>query len=112
MFARPQYLDAVAAQDKNRRATLFHPPRVNLGHLCPLLRRRTVDLGSLTTADLPRTVPRRRFPVKDIHDVLRRKKAQLEVLGKQIAQLQEAAEELRSIAHLLQDEDHDSHPGR
>lgn len=50
--------------------------------------------------------------MKDIHDVLRRKKAQLEVLGKQIAQLQEAAEELRSIAHLLQDEDHDSHPGR
>jgi len=46
--------------------------------------------------------------MKDVNEVLRRKKAQLEVLGKQIAQLQEAAEELRSIAHLLQDEDHDS----
>jgi prefoldin subunit 5 len=43
--------------------------------------------------------------VKDINEVLRRKKAQLEVLGKQIAQLQGAAEELRSIAHLLQDEE-------
>jgi hypothetical protein len=51
--------------------------------------------------------------MKDIQEVLRRKKAQQEVLGKQIAQLQEAAEELRSIAHLLQEEDNDhSHPGR
>ncbi len=45
--------------------------------------------------------------MKDIHEVLRRKKSQLEVLGKQIAQLQEAAEELRSIAHLLQEEETD-----
>lgn len=45
--------------------------------------------------------------MKDINEVLRRKKAQLDTLGKQIAQLQEAAEELRSIAHLLQDEDHE-----
>lgn len=43
--------------------------------------------------------------VKDINEVLRRKKAQLETLGKQIAQLQAAAEELRSIAHLLTDEE-------
>jgi prefoldin subunit 5 len=43
--------------------------------------------------------------VKDINEVLNRKKAQLEVLGKQISQLQAAAEELRSIAHLLQDDD-------
>jgi prefoldin subunit 5 len=43
--------------------------------------------------------------VKDINEVLRRKKSQLEVLGKQIAQLQAAAEELRSIAHLLTDEE-------
>jgi prefoldin subunit 5 len=51
--------------------------------------------------------------VKDINEVLRRKKSQLEVLGKQISQLQEAAEELRSIAHLLQDEDHEQgRPGR
>jgi prefoldin subunit 5 len=41
--------------------------------------------------------------MKEITDALRRKKAQLEVLGKQIAQLQEAAEELRSVAHLLND---------
>lgn len=45
--------------------------------------------------------------MKDINEVLRRKKAQLEVLAKQIAQLQGAAEELRSIAHLLQDEEHE-----
>lgn len=45
--------------------------------------------------------------MKDINEVLRHKKTQLEVLSKQIAQLQEAAEELRSIAHLLQDEDHE-----
>lgn len=43
--------------------------------------------------------------MKDIQEVLRRKKAQLEVLGEQIAQLQEAAEEIRSIAHLLQEDD-------
>jgi prefoldin subunit 5 len=43
--------------------------------------------------------------VKDINEVLRRKKTQLEVLGKQITQLQQAAEELRSIAHLLQDDE-------
>ena len=41
--------------------------------------------------------------MKEITDALRRKKAQLEILGKQIAQLQEAAEELRSVAHLLND---------
>jgi prefoldin subunit 5 len=41
--------------------------------------------------------------VKEIADALRRKKAQMEVLSRQIAQLQEAAEELRSVAHLLND---------
>jgi hypothetical protein len=67
----------------------------------------------LTPCAGARKVRRRRSRVKDIQEVLRRKKAQQEVLGKQIAQLQEAAEELRSIAHLLQEEDHDhSHPGR
>ncbi len=51
--------------------------------------------------------------MKDINEVLCRKKAQQEVLGKQIAQLQEAAEELRSIAHLLQEEETDhGHAGR
>ena len=49
--------------------------------------------------------------VKDINEVLRRKKTQLEVLGKQITQLQEAAENLRSIAHLLQDDENEQgHP--
>jgi prefoldin subunit 5 len=41
--------------------------------------------------------------MKEITEALRRKQAQLEVLGRQIAQLQEAAEELRSVAHLLND---------
>jgi prefoldin subunit 5 len=41
--------------------------------------------------------------VKEINAALARKKAQLEILGKQIAQLQAAAEELRSVAHLLHD---------
>ena len=52
--------------------------------------------------------------MKEITDALRRKKAQLELLGKQIAQLQEAAEELRSVAHLLNDAgDESGHlPGR
>jgi hypothetical protein len=49
--------------------------------------------------------------VKDINEVLRKKKTQLEVLGKQITQLQEAAEELRSIAHLLQDDEHEAAHG-
>jgi prefoldin subunit 5 len=43
--------------------------------------------------------------VQDINEVLRRKKAQLDALEKQIAQLQEAAEQLRSVAHLLQEDD-------
>jgi len=46
--------------------------------------------------------------VQDINEVLRRKKAQLDVLEKQIAQLQEAAEQLRSVAHLLQEDEHAS----
>jgi len=43
--------------------------------------------------------------VQDINEVLRRKKAQLDVLEKQISQLQQAAEQLRSVAHLLQDDE-------
>ncbi len=46
--------------------------------------------------------------VKEINDALRRKQAQLELLGKQIAQLQAAAEELRSVAHLLDDSGEES----
>ena len=49
--------------------------------------------------------------MKETTDALRRKKSQLEVLGKQIAQLQEAAEELRSVAHLLNESgDEAGHP--
>jgi len=46
--------------------------------------------------------------VQDIYEVLRRKKAQLEVLGQQIVQLQAAAEQLRSVAHLLDDDGEDT----
>ncbi len=41
--------------------------------------------------------------MKEINAALTRKKAQLEKLGQQIAQLQAAAEELRAVAHLLHD---------
>lgn len=43
--------------------------------------------------------------VKDIYEVLRKKQAQLAQLGKQIEALQQAAEQLRSVAHLLDSED-------
>jgi hypothetical protein len=39
--------------------------------------------------------------VKDIHEVLRKKQAEQAQLGKQIEALQSAAEQLRSVAHLL-----------
>ena len=39
--------------------------------------------------------------MKDIHEVLRRKQAEQAQLGKQIEALQTAAEQLRSVAHLL-----------
>jgi hypothetical protein len=39
--------------------------------------------------------------MKDIHEVLRRKQAQYAQLGKQIEQLQQAAEKLREVAPLL-----------
>lgn len=42
--------------------------------------------------------------MKDITEVLRKKQAQLAQLAKQIEALQTAAEQLRSVAHLL-DED-------
>jgi hypothetical protein len=42
--------------------------------------------------------------VRDIHEVLRKKQAQQAQLGKQIEALQNAAEQLRSVAHLLDDE--------
>ena len=45
--------------------------------------------------------------MKDIHEVLRKKQAQQAQLGKQIEALQQAAEQLRSVAHLLESEDDD-----
>jgi hypothetical protein len=42
--------------------------------------------------------------VRDIHEVLRKKQAEQTQLGKQIEALQTAAEQLRSVAHLLDDE--------
>jgi len=42
--------------------------------------------------------------VKDIYEVLRKKQAEQAALGKQIEALQNAAEQLRSVAHLLGEE--------
>ena len=44
-------------------------------------------------------------PVKDIYEVLRKKQAEQAQLGKQIEALQTAAEQLRSVAHLLNEEE-------
>jgi hypothetical protein len=46
--------------------------------------------------------------VRDIHEVLRKKQAQQAQLGKQIEALQAAAEELRAVAHLLEEDDPDA----
>jgi hypothetical protein len=43
-------------------------------------------------------------PVRDIYEVLRKKQAEQAQLGKQIEALQTAAEQLRGVAHLLDDE--------
>lgn len=45
--------------------------------------------------------------MKDIHEVLRKKQAEQAQLGKQIEALQTAAEQLRSVAHLLNEEEAD-----
>jgi len=42
--------------------------------------------------------------VRDIHEVLRKKQAEQAQLGKQIEALQAAAEQLRGVAHLLNEE--------
>lgn len=47
----------------------------------------------------------RGFNVKDIHEVLRQKQAQQAQLGKQIDALQAAAEQIRGVAHLLNEEE-------
>jgi len=43
--------------------------------------------------------------VKDIHEVIRRKQAEQAQLGKQIEALQGAADVLKNVAHLLNEED-------
>ena len=43
--------------------------------------------------------------MKDIYEVLRKKQAEQAQLGKQIEALQTAAEQLRSVAHLLNEEE-------
>ncbi len=45
--------------------------------------------------------------MKDIHEVLRKKQAEQAQLGKQIEALQNAAEQLRNVAHLLNAEEED-----
>ncbi len=48
--------------------------------------------------------------MRDIYEVLRKKQTEQAQLGKQIEALQTAAEQLRSVAHLL-DEEHDERDG-
>ena len=43
--------------------------------------------------------------MKDIYEVLRKKQAEQAQLGKQIEALQNAAEQLRNVAHILSEED-------
>lgn len=45
--------------------------------------------------------------MKDIYEVLRKKQTEQAQLGKQIEALQTAAEQLRSVAHLLNEEESD-----
>jgi len=47
------------------------------------------------------------YTVKDIYEVLRKKQTEQAQLGKQIEALQTAAEQLRSVAHLLNEEESD-----
>jgi len=61
--------------------------------------------GPLTLLGHDNRVQTRRGHVKDIYEVLRKKQGQLAQLGKQIEALQQAAEQLRSVAHLLESEE-------
>ena len=45
--------------------------------------------------------------MRDIYEVLRKKQAEQAQLGQQIEALQAAAEQLRTVAHLLNTEDED-----
>lgn len=49
--------------------------------------------------------------MRDIYEVLRKKQAEQAQLGKQIEALQSAAEQLRSVAHLLNAEDGEEKDG-
>ena len=52
--------------------------------------------------------------MRDIYEVLRKKQAEQAQLGKQIEALQSAAEQLRSVAHLLntdEEEEKGAHQG-
>ena len=49
--------------------------------------------------------------MRDIHEVLRKKQAEQAQLGKQIEALQSAAEQLRSVAHLLNTEGEEEREG-
>jgi len=60
---------------------------------------------SLTTRGYQPTLHEGGGIVKDIYEVLRKKQAEQAQLGKQIEALQTAAEQLRSVAHLLNEEE-------
>ena len=49
--------------------------------------------------------------MRDIYEVRRKKQAEQAQLGKQIEALQTAAEQLRSVAHLLNAEDEEGKDG-
>lgn len=49
--------------------------------------------------------------MRDIYEVLRKKQAEQAQLGKQIEALQSAAEQLRSVAHLLNAEHEEEKDG-
>jgi hypothetical protein len=59
----------------------------------------------LTAKEYHPTVHIKEVTVKDIYEVLRKKQAEQAQLGKQIEALQTAAEQLRSVAHLLNEEE-------
>lgn len=61
--------------------------------------------GFIDHMDAETYIAHRRFHVKDIHEVLRQKQAQQSQLGKQIEALQAAAEQIRGVAHLLNEEE-------
>jgi hypothetical protein len=65
-----------------------------------------LEITSIDSGQCGNYIAIRRFRMRDIYDVLRRKQAEQAQLGKQIEALQSAAEQLRSVAHLL-DEDTD-----